>query len=80
MAGWGLDDEDLINEAVRVMHKHLKAQGILVVGHNRGRGSCCSFGRYFTAHAFGNLPSIHEDPDSETKHVYEFFIKNEDYY
>ena len=74
--GWGLDDPDLIKEAVTVMHTHLKSEGILVVGHNRGRGTCCSFSPLFTPHSFGDLPSVHEDPESETKHVYEFFIKN----
>ena len=79
LAGWGLDDEDMIQEAVNVMHKHLKPQGILVVGHNRGRGNCCSFGSIFTPYSFGGLPKQHEDPDSETKHVFEFYMKNNDY-
>ena len=62
------------------MHKHLKPQGILVVGHNRGReAQCCSFGPIFTPYAFGGLPEVHEDPLSETKHVFEFYIKNSDY-
>ena len=78
-AGWGLDEEGLIEEAVKVMHQHLKPQGILVVGHNRGRGNCCSFGPLFTPHAFGGLPEKHEDPLSETKHVFEFYIKNSNY-
>lgn len=77
-SGWGLDEAELIEDAVRVMHKHLKSRGILVVGHNRGReAQCCSFGPIFTPHSFGGLPIIHEDPQSETQHVYEFYMKND---
>lgn len=76
--GWGLDDERMIKDAVKVMHTHLKKDGVLVVGHNKlpNRGSCCGyFLPFFSPYAFGGLPAIHEDPNSETKHVFEFFIK-----
>jgi hypothetical protein len=70
----------LIKDAVKVMHTHLKKDGVLVVGHNKlpDRGNCCGyFLPLFSPHGFGGLPNVHEDPKSETKHVFEFFVKNE---
>lgn len=78
--GWGLDDEEMIKDGIRAMHTHLKKDGVLVVGHNKlpNRGNCCGyFSPLFSPHGFGGLPTVHEDPESETKHVYEFLTKND---
>ena len=69
----------MIKDGIKAMHDHLKSDGLLVVGHNKlpGRGNCCGyFLPLFRPHGFGGLPTVHEDPTSETKHVFEFFIKN----
>jgi hypothetical protein len=70
----------MIKDGIKAMHTHLKKDGVLVVGHNKlpNRGDCCGyFSPLFSPHGFGGLPTVHEDAESETKHVFEFFAKND---
>lgn len=59
------------------MFEALRESGVVVVGWNRGMGSCCAaFEPWFTPRGLAGLPAVHEVPNSETHHVFETFRKN----
>lgn len=64
-----------MHEAVKVMHAALRDGGLLVVGWNKGMGTCCDFEPYFSSKALGSLPAVYEVEGSDTHHVYETLQK-----
>lgn len=59
------------------MFAALRDGGSLVVGWNKGMGTCCNFEPYFLPHGLSGLPAVYEVPNSDTHHVFESFRKNE---